>query len=126
MAPGPAQDRVCRRRHTSHAGARYRFERRFLGRRHRHLPRHDFVAAVSDRGRSRDRGELDIRMGTGESRVEVAPVPNLKRPVEEFDVLLRNSRSPRLRGRGFERNALAEALELAHEAFGDVLLIFAS
>jgi hypothetical protein len=47
-------------------------------------------------------------------------------PVHDLHILLSNSRSPRLQRGGFEGTALAEALELAHEALGDALLIFSA
>jgi hypothetical protein len=51
-------------------------------------------------------------------------VEPVEKPPRDLNVLLRNSASPRCFGHGFERNALPEALELAHEALGDVLLVF--
>jgi hypothetical protein len=35
-------------------------------------------------------------------------------PAQDLDVLVRNARSPRWLGHGFERNALSQTLELAH------------
>jgi hypothetical protein len=60
-----------------------------------------------------------------QNRFDISAVVPVRKPLEGLDVLLRNSRSPRVHCRGFERNALPEALELAHEALGDALLVVA-
>jgi hypothetical protein len=71
-------------------------------------------------------GRLDVHdVGSPEAHVHLlSVVERLVAATQPLHVLLRNSASPRCFGHGFERNALPEALELAHEALGDVLLVF--
>jgi hypothetical protein len=53
-------------------------------------------------------------------------VPDRAEAVADPDVLLRNTRSPRRFGHGFQRNAVSQAFELADQPFRDALAVFAS
>jgi hypothetical protein len=46
--------------------------------------------------------------------VDVARQDHRVQTLREFDVLVRNARSPRRLGHGFEGNVLSQTLELAH------------
>ena len=69
------------------------------------------VSALPDLGLR----ELDV----GRQKVQVDPLPFVESRVDRLqrlDVLVRNKRSPRRLGQWFQRNALAETLELANQA----------
>ena len=59
-------------------------------------------------------GELHVSVHQFQVGIQVASVEGVKGSVSQLHVLVRNARSPCLRGHGFQRNALSEALELAH------------
>ena len=79
-------------------------------------------AIVSSVRRTAEATELRVKLDVGSGvreeevgqEVVVARLPASVALAYQLHVLVRNARSPRLHGRGFERNALAEAFELAH------------
>ena len=57
---------------------------------------------------------LDVGTELGQKGVQIIGIPRLDGALDGLHILVRNARSPCLRGHGFQRNALSEALELAH------------
>src|SRR5215217_8265727 len=65
--------------------------------------------------------------GSKSERSASPPLPHLSQTARSlFNVLLRNTRSPSLRGCGFHRNALAETFELTDEPPGETFLVLAA
>ena len=53
---------------------------------------------------------LNVLTHESKYSVKSVPFPRAQSLLRKFDVLLRNKRSPRPRGHGFQRNALTETL----------------
>src|SRR5215216_2213278 len=74
--------------------------------------------------RTEPRVKLHVVSGVGKQELPVARSVGREHRLHDLHVLLRNSRSPRRVRHWFQRNSLPEALELAHQALGDALVVF--
>jgi hypothetical protein len=81
------------------------------------------ASCLSLKARLDRRVPLDVAIELGQKGIQIIGIPRLDGTPDALHVLLRNTRSPRLGGHGFERNALAQPFEVAHEALGDSCLV---
>jgi hypothetical protein len=66
-------------------------------------------SCLSLKARLDRRVPLDVGIELGQKGVQIIGIPGLDGALDGLHVLLRNSGSPRVHGRGFERNALPDA-----------------